>query len=194
MATALPNNCASFSLGEVARLTNGELLPGTAPDDTVVGVRLDSRALTTGNLFVALGDNDCVASANSVGSGASIRAEGSTLVADNDFTLYAEGLPAHTPGVFFHGTAQQQTPFGNGTLCVGGFSVRLSPPVFSNSAGASTKPVDLTGTTAAWIVPGATLHFQLWYRDPAGGGFNLSDSSAHEGTVFDEGCLHWDLV
>ena len=54
MATALPNNCASFSLGEVARLTNGELLPGTAPDDTVVGVRLDSRALTTGNLFVAL--------------------------------------------------------------------------------------------------------------------------------------------
>ena len=28
---------------------------------------------------------------------------------------------------------------------------------------------------AAWIVPGATLHFQLWYRDPAGGGFNLSD-------------------
>ncbi|MCB9905155.1 MAG: DUF839 domain-containing protein [Planctomycetes bacterium] len=125
--------------------------------------------------LVALGDNDCVASANSVGSGASIRAEGSTLVADNDFTLYAEGLPAHTPGVFFHGTAQQQTPFGNGTLCVGGFSVRLSPPVFSNSAGASTKPVDLTGTTAAWIVPGATLHFQLWYRDPAGGGFNLSD-------------------
>lgn len=125
--------------------------------------------------LVALGDPYCVAGANSVGRGASMRADGSRVVAQNDFTLFADGLPAQTPGVFFYGTAQLQLPFGNGFLCVGGFTTRLGPPVFSSSAGSATKSIDLSGTTAAGIVPGATLHFQLWYRDPAGGGFNLSN-------------------
>jgi UDP-N-acetylmuramoyl-tripeptide--D-alanyl-D-alanine ligase len=54
MATVIPPNTARFTLAEVAQLTGGELLPGSAGDASVCGVCLDSRALTSGNLFVAL--------------------------------------------------------------------------------------------------------------------------------------------
>lgn len=54
MATEVPGNKACFTLGEIATLTGGELLPGSASDDVVTGVVLDSRRLVAGNLFVAL--------------------------------------------------------------------------------------------------------------------------------------------
>jgi len=54
MATAIPQNEARFSLEQVATLTGGELLPGTPGTDVAVGVTLDSRRLSPGNLFVAL--------------------------------------------------------------------------------------------------------------------------------------------
>jgi UDP-N-acetylmuramoyl-tripeptide--D-alanyl-D-alanine ligase len=54
MASALPENRAAFTLGEVAALTGGVLSPAAAADRVVVGVQTDSRATLAGKLFVAL--------------------------------------------------------------------------------------------------------------------------------------------
>ncbi len=54
MASALPDNHASFTLGEVAEVTGGVLLPAAAAERTVTGVQTDSRAALAGKLFVAL--------------------------------------------------------------------------------------------------------------------------------------------
>jgi UDP-N-acetylmuramoyl-tripeptide--D-alanyl-D-alanine ligase len=54
MASALPENRASFTLAEVARITGGTLAPVTAADRTLIGVQTDSRAALAGKLFVAL--------------------------------------------------------------------------------------------------------------------------------------------
>ncbi len=124
---------------------------------------------------VRLGSEYCVAGANSAGDGARIHAAGSRVVADNDFTLFADGLPTQVPGIFLYGTAQSLTPFGGGFLCVGGATERIANPVFSSESGLSSRGFNLFGSDAAAVLPGATLNFQLWYRDPAGAGFNLSN-------------------
>ncbi len=73
---------------------------------------------------------------------------------------------------------QQQTPLGNGLLCIGN-PVRVFPILTANAAGMVTSPLD-TGVFphSSIFQVGATWNFQYWYRDiPAGGaGFNLSDA------------------
>lgn len=131
--------------------------------------------------FVAsesIGENYCVLSPNSVGSGAQIHATGSDVVAMNDFTLESEGNPSSVPGIFFAGTAPNSLPFGNGTLCVSPPTQRLLPPVVSSAAGVMCKPVDLTTSPAAGnFVAGSTWYFQGWFRDAAAGGsgFNFTN-------------------
>jgi hypothetical protein len=126
-----------------------------------------------------IGTTYCVGAVNSTGAGAQIQGVGSDVVADNDFTLIADHLPANKAGLFFFGPTQIQVAFGNGFRCVGGVTRRIPPTLFSSAAGAVSHTVDLTQAPAAGaIVPGVTLHFQYWYRDPdAGGGFfNLSNA------------------
>lgn len=53
MATPIPENRADFTAGEIAFATGGVLVSG-APDARVLGVTTDSRAVRSGNLFVAL--------------------------------------------------------------------------------------------------------------------------------------------
>ncbi|HEY3496662.1 MAG TPA: UDP-N-acetylmuramoyl-tripeptide--D-alanyl-D-alanine ligase [Polyangiaceae bacterium] len=53
MAGALPQNCAAFSLAEVAAVTGGALAGGSG-EARVAGVTTDSRADVAGKLFVAL--------------------------------------------------------------------------------------------------------------------------------------------
>lgn len=54
MASPLPENRASFTLGEVARATQGSLVAGADPNLALGGVHTDSRATLAGKLFVAL--------------------------------------------------------------------------------------------------------------------------------------------
>ena len=116
---------------------------------------------------------------NSVGSGALIRAVGSDVVADNDFTLITEGLPAGEFSLYFFGDAQVNVPTADGIRCVGGNLERFNPAVLINGAGVSTLAVDLTAPPAAgMIMAGANLNFQLWYRDGAGGGSGSNFSNA----------------
>ncbi len=53
MATPIPQNRARFLLAELAIATSGVLVRG-APDDEIVGVSTDTRAVEPGNLYVAL--------------------------------------------------------------------------------------------------------------------------------------------
>ena len=126
----------------------------------------------------AVGTSYCTTAPNSVGMGALIRATGSAVVADNDFTLITEHLPVGEFGLYYFGPDQIQLPFGDGYRCVGGAIIRILPPGLTDSFGQFHRTVDLTAPPAAGnIVPGASLNFQFWYRDPGAGtaGFNLSD-------------------
>ena len=113
----------------------------------------------------------------STGQTSSVGNHGSPYVSNNDFALFANGLPIAETGVFLMATATNSLPFGNGTLCVGGVVHRLG--VSSTLNGVATKALDLSdpNSPASQITAGSTWHFQFWYRDTAGGGagFNLSN-------------------
>lgn len=65
-----------------------------------------------------VGTRYCTAAVNSTGQGARIGAIGSTSIAANDVTLYVDRAPLNKAGLFYFGTTQAQTPFGNGFRCV----------------------------------------------------------------------------
>ncbi|MCB9916630.1 MAG: hypothetical protein H6828_16005 [Planctomycetes bacterium] len=117
----------------------------------------------------------CSAGPTSTGTPVSLALQGSASVAAQSFTLVASGGPAGQPALFFHGGQQIATPFGNGVLCVGGGQVRLNPPTAFDAGGTAQRAVTLGGGT---LVSGATRWFQVWFRDPAGGGagFDLSEA------------------
>jgi hypothetical protein len=85
-------------------------------------------------------------------------------------------------GIFLYGPAQQQTPFGNGNLCVGGGVFRLQPFVFKDLVGYGGISLNFSqppvGSGPGKITPGSTWNFQAWFRDTAAGGagFNLSNA------------------
>jgi hypothetical protein len=128
-----------------------------------------------------IGNNYCMTAANSAGSGALITGIGSASVGANDLSLVAGAIAPGQPGVFYYGpSALTGLAFGNGFRCVGGPAgtvVRIFPFVVSNSLGSLSTSLDNTNPVHAQIIPGATLNFQAWFRDPAAGGtgFNLSD-------------------
>jgi len=80
--------------------------------------------------------------------------------------------------LFYFGPNTTATPFGNGWRCVSGITSRIQPPLLASPANQVVRQLDLgTFPLAGAALPGATLHFQCWYRDPNAGGsnFNLSD-------------------
>ena len=69
-------------------------------------------------------------------------------------------------------------PLGNGTLCIAGPLVRYAPLVLSGPTGEARLTLDLTTLPASLsAIPGATVRYQYWFRDPAAGGSqsNLTD-------------------
>ena len=129
-------------------------------DDLVEGGQLLFLELS------AIGDRYCAAAVNSSGAPASIRAEGSTAVADNDLILAGADLPAGTVSIAVFGTTQDLVPVGSGFLCIGGNVGRIDQITTVDAAGNAEIEVDLTGGgTASTVIPGATVNFQLWFRD-----------------------------
>ncbi|MCY2961257.1 MAG: DNRLRE domain-containing protein [Planctomycetota bacterium] len=167
----------------------GWLLQNENEADTPTAKRFDSRQNTDPNFrpklrivydppCTASAANYCVGAPNSTGLGAVIGWSGSLSVAANSFTLTCAQLPPNSSHLFYFGTQQSQTPFGNGFRCVSGSVVRLNPPLPASPSGSTSRAVDLATAPAAGIlVPGATIAFQCWYRNPGAGGagFNLSD-------------------
>jgi len=148
----------------------------TANDDnpqSIVEAGLDAltvRAIDCG----AVGTVYCdPAALNSTGSPATITAEGSSLVADNDVTLTIESLPANTVGYFLTSQTQGFTPNAGGSqgnLCLGGSIGRyISSVLSSGPSGTYSLQLDLTAvpqpTGFVGVTAGETWNFQSWYRD-----------------------------
>jgi hypothetical protein len=132
--------------------------------------------------------NYCTGAQNSQGTSAAMGSSGSTSLIENELVLYVTGAVPLKFGLFFYGSAQVQTPLGDGFLCVGPGGqglFRLPPPVASDFLGSNQRVLDLNESPhvfgAGAIEAGSTWNFQYWYRDsvtPAG--FNLSDGLAVE--------------
>jgi endonuclease/exonuclease/phosphatase family metal-dependent hydrolase len=119
----------------------------------------------------------CITSPNSVGPGALMDSAGSFSIAANNFFLLAYGLPPGTAGLFYYGQGETQVPFGNGFRCVAGSVFRL-PILNADLLGTANLQLDFPALPSAGMIhPGETWRFQIWYRNPAGGGagYNLSD-------------------
>lgn len=145
-------------------------------------LELGPLALTGTHLLeVHVADSPCSGGPNSAGSVASLGHLGTASIARNDLVLRVEGA---TPGQFglpFHGFSGLAAPLGDGTLCVGGSLHRSPAPVALDDAGQGLHAVDLSAAPAGAgpgaITAGATVHFQVWYRDPLGAtGSNTSDA------------------
>jgi len=163
------------------------LPPGTSGDTVAIqflGLNNDGNGyLSITELEVLTGGisaNYCPLTPNSAGAGAAISFSGSASVAANDLGFLSGPMAAGEPGIFYYGPDQVQVPFGNGNRCVGGGPgtiVRMFPFAIADASGFMNYTLDNTGSAHGQIVPGATLNFQAWFRDPLGGGagFNLSN-------------------
>lgn len=122
--------------------------------------------------------NECVATPNSTGHGATLGWSGSTSLAQNAFTVTLAGGVPNSVGFFFFGSLAQQTPWGNGQLCVDGQLYRLLPAVPFTAGGTAQRALNFATVPASVIAPYSTRRFQCKYRDVAAGGalFNSTDA------------------
>ncbi len=117
----------------------------------------------------AVPDGGCT---NSTGQAGRLRAFGYPSVAYDTVALAASGLPASTTCLYIQATQQDNggngTPLGDGLLCIGGSVLRLGSvtSVAGNSRfpGPAGPTLSVRGGVPA---SGATLHYQLWYRNAA---------------------------
>ena len=145
---------------------------------SIVEAAIDDFEITALSPGCPVPVNYCTASANSTGVPASMFASGSQDVNANNFTLTAFPLPTNQFGLFFYGPNQDNTPLGDGTICVGNGSLFRLPVVQSDAAGVAELALDFGNLPVGGeITNGDTLNFSFWYRDPAGGpaGFNFAD-------------------
>ena len=89
-------------------------------------------------------------------------------------------------GILFYGYDRNEAPFGGGTLCILGTTIKRTPAV---SSGGNPPPQDCSGTFSndfnlviqggsdPNLVAGACVYAQYWSRDPGdASGSNLSDA------------------
>jgi len=130
-----------------------------------------------------IGRTFCSAAPNSTGSGALMALDGTTSVSAQDLALQVFGAAPVQFGLFFYGPERAEVPFGDGFLCIGGGNVglfRFDPPSMTDGFGDASHLVDFTqppaGSGPGALVVGSEWHFQFWYRDTGGAGFNLSNA------------------
>ena len=121
-------------------------------------------------------DHGC---ANGDGTGAHLRATGSSSTQSGNLHFLATTLPPGQPALLYTGVNRIQSGqgvgFGDGLRCTGGAVFRLGVR-FADPAGGAEWGAPFSSTP--WSA-GTTRHFQAWYRNtptPAcGSGFNLSN-------------------
>jgi hypothetical protein len=120
-------------------------------------------ACPCGNNGVA--GNGCANSVNA--SGAHLEASGSPSVASDTLILRGNGMP-NAACLYFQGTTQQSSVFGDGLRCAGGALIRLGTEVnvagASQYPGAGNPPVSVRGMVPA---AGGVREYQCWYRNAA---------------------------
>jgi hypothetical protein len=108
--------------------------------------------------------NGCASSVNP--NGGNLSTTGNPTIASDTLVLQGTGMPSSTC-LYFQGTTQISTVFGDGLRCAGGTIIRLGTK--TNVGGSSQYP---TGTDPAIHVKGAvtapgTRTYQTWYRNAA---------------------------
>ena len=169
---------------DVATLTYTGTLPTAVPvaNTFSAGTWSDVLSGPTGSI----GSNYCMAENNSTGVPATMSAEGSLTVADNDVTLTASDLPLNQFGIFVTSMDQAFVPgaggTSNGNICLGGAIGRYQAPSQILSSGATGEfsltinlPTMPQGAGSVAVMNGDTWNFQAWYRDGVGLGSNFTD-------------------
>jgi hypothetical protein len=115
----------------------------------------------------------CTALTSSSGCVAAMGASGTPSLSNpGGFTITATQLEAAKPGLLFFGsTGQNSAPFFGGTLCVAAPVYRLGVKISGGAAACSgalsyTLSDLLASPGSSFVVAGATLDCQVWYRDP----------------------------
>lgn len=123
--------------------------------------------------------------ANSTGVGGALLGYGFASVSNDSFSLCVSGLPSTTAVLLFQGANMvgggAGASFGDGLRCVTG-SVRRLSTTFSSYGVAQWPWFNTTPLAQLGNIPaaGATVHYQAWYRNPAGpcgGAFNLTNAA-----------------
>jgi hypothetical protein len=105
--------------------------------------------------------------ANSVnGTGARLGGRGVASVSNDTFVLEASGMP-NSSCLYFQGTTQSSTVFGDGLRCAAGAVIRLGSK--TNAAGDSRYPTggDLPISVRGAVAAASTRTYQAWYRNAA---------------------------
>ncbi len=125
-------------------------------------------------------ESTCPPTANSGGpGGAELDWVGPVSLGANAVALVVSGAPPHKVGLVLGSQASATIPFGQGTLCLGPPTGRVTGLLFSDAAGAVVAPLDFMSSPLANmnLRPGVSLHLQYLFRDAAfGEGVNLSSA------------------
>ncbi|HEV8112601.1 MAG TPA: M64 family metallopeptidase [Planctomycetota bacterium] len=120
--------------------------------------------------------NFCVTTPNSAGPGAVMGYSGTSSVAANDLVLRTSGCPPFKTAIYFFGAGQTQVVLGNGFRCVASPFVRF-PAIQTDFLGDAELVVDLAHLPNGQVIhSGDVRNFQLWFRDPPGGGASTDTS------------------
>ncbi len=162
------------------RVDAGDVLMQNMRPDGSLGGALPYSQYCFGIACPCGNDDASAGCANGLGSGALLAASGSASAMSSSLVLTGSSLPANQPGLYFQGVnalnAGNGLPFGDGLRCAGGSIVRLQVRVSDGLGNSMTSSNIALGGA---VVPGDTLHYQLWYRDPigtvCGSSFNLTN-------------------
>jgi hypothetical protein len=102
--------------------------------------------------------------ANSVdANGGNLAGTGSASVTLDTFALQGSHMVSSSC-LYFQGTTQVSSAFGDGLRCAGGTTVRLTQT--ANVNGASTSPgAGLPLSVAGGVLAGDVRNYQVWYRN-----------------------------
>jgi len=158
----------TFALHNVT--VSGGSLVVTATGQPGESARVNGFQLVLDDGSGIITNNYCQANPNSTGSAAVISAAGSSVLALNNVTLTASGLPLNKFGYFLASrtAAFIMNPGGSqGNLCLaqplGRFAAQIQN---SGATGQISIPVDVTNVPLLGpIISGETWRFQAWYRD-----------------------------
>lgn len=155
-------------------------LDGDGSEDLFVGVGALAPGVGGGYFLPtrpAPPTTSCAGAVNSTGSSGELSYRGSLRVADREFSLDLQGLPAQSLAVLFGGPMDGATPLGDGTLCIGAPWTRIAQ-VVTGASGTATSTPSLPASGPGGVFSGAHWHLQAWYRDPGstGTGSNLTSA------------------
>ncbi len=120
----------------------------------------------------------CPATINSTGMAGKLRSSGDASRQLNNFVLSVVNLPPNTIAMLVSGTTRVDpgTPFGNGSLCIGGTLIRRAR--LQAVLGAVIDYQDLSSPGYSTVQPGNVLYYQCVFRDPSAGGAGFNTSNA----------------